>query len=73
MTFLVFNLEANNVLLWVNFGSFNCPKYPTDGIQWSIGQKQHLINYIYYVFWIICGFVVLEPGVEFLSVVNNFT
>jgi hypothetical protein len=30
MTFLVFDPEANNVLLWVNIGIFNCPKYTTD-------------------------------------------
>ena len=27
---LVFDPEANNVLLGVNIGTFNCPKYTTD-------------------------------------------
>ena len=30
MIFLVFNVDANNVLLSVNIGTFNCPKYTTD-------------------------------------------
>jgi hypothetical protein len=42
MTFLVFDPEANNILLWVNIGTFICLKY-----NWSIGQKEHLIMSYY--------------------------
>ena len=68
MTFLVFNLEANNVSLSVLLTAQNIPL-----IDWS---KTTFINNVIlqgdkmYLQALNDGFVVLEPGVEFLSVDN---
>ena len=71
MIFLVFNVDANNVLLSVNIGTFNCPKYTRPLIDRS---KTTLNNVLLiqgdkmYLQALDNGFVVLEPGVEFMSV-----
>jgi hypothetical protein len=68
MFFLVFNLEANNVLLSVNIGTLTAQNIPL--IDWS---KTTLNNVLLpgdkmYLQALDNGFVVLEPGVEFVSV-----
>jgi hypothetical protein len=68
MIFLVFNVDANNVLLSVNIGTFNCPKYTTDRLVKNKLNNVLLQGDKMYLQALDNGFVVLEPGVEFMSV-----
>jgi hypothetical protein len=73
MTFLVSGPEANNMLLWVNIGTFNCLKYTTDQLVKTTFNNVVLqgdkMNFKALNDGLI---VVVEPGVEFLSV-GTFT